>query len=123
LETNISLSFEGLIMQSKFSSWDALLIVLGSFTLSTWALFTLTSYRNFTLHLTYGLLTCISILMAYYALKYKLLVGKLLLTFIGGIYGAMVAFSYVVGDSSLFTSMVISGIGMLLLIYGFHGVE
>jgi hypothetical protein len=61
--------------------------------------------------------------MAYYALKYKLLVGKLLLTFIGGIYGAMVAFSYVVGDSSLFTSMVISGIGMLLLIYGFHGVE
>ncbi|MCR6623504.1 MAG: hypothetical protein HA488_00800 [Candidatus Verstraetearchaeota archaeon] len=110
-------------MQGKLGSWDALLIILGSFTLSTWALFTLTSYRNFIIHLAYGLLTCISILMAYYALKYKLLVGKLLLAFIGGIYGAMVAFSYVLGDSSLFTSMVISGIGMLLLIYGFHGVE
>jgi len=110
-------------MQSKSYGWDIILIVLGSFILSAWGLSILTLSNNFVLHLIYGFLTCTSILMAYYALKYKLLIGKLLLAFVGGIYGTMVVFPYVVGDLSLFNSMIISGIGMLLLIYGFHGIE
>ncbi|MEM2136489.1 MAG: hypothetical protein QXI93_00865 [Candidatus Methanomethylicia archaeon] len=110
-------------MSSRNDKLSDILILLGAFSLSTWILSTIFLSKDFMLQIIYGLVSSISVVMIFYALKYKSFKSKILLTCAGGLFGTMITLSWIIHDLSLINSMVIAGLGILLLLYGFYGVE
>jgi len=110
-------------VSSGYDKFSATLILLGSFSLALWLVSTMLFSKDFLIQIIYGVLSAFFIFMIYQAFRYKSPRGKVIIAFSGSLLGVMVALSWATYNFSLVNSMVIAGVGTLLLLYGFYGVE
>jgi len=106
-----------------YDKFSAALILLGSFSLALWLISTIFFSKDSIIQVIYGLLSSFIVFMIYQAFRCKSPKGKWILAFSGVLLGGMVATSWFIYNFSPMNSMIIAGIGTLILLYGFHSVE